>query len=92
MAPWVRFLEAYLVQALLKSPTFHAGVRQVHKRVHQLRHGVPPEEMGGTKLDIPEPEGPGLLQHFIDEVRDQAGWSASKKNLPKPPPPPPKKP
>jgi hypothetical protein len=36
---------------LLKTPGFHHAVRSVHKRVHQLRNGVPPEEMGGTKID-----------------------------------------
>ena len=43
------------VVQLLKSPLFHHGVRRVHKGVHRFRHGVPPEEMGGTKLDSLSP-------------------------------------
>jgi hypothetical protein len=26
-------------------------VRATHARVHRLKHGVPPEEMGGTKIE-----------------------------------------
>lgn len=26
-------------------------VGRVHQKVHHLKYGVPPEEMGGTKLD-----------------------------------------
>ncbi|KAJ9620972.1 hypothetical protein H2203_007559 [Taxawa tesnikishii (nom. ined.)] len=83
MAPWFAFLEAYMVQRLLRSPTFHRAVGKVHKSVHRIRHGTPPEEMGGTKLD--RPEGPGFLNHFMDEVRDQLGRPATKRQPPPPP-------
>ncbi|KAL3461315.1 hypothetical protein BJX64DRAFT_164313 [Aspergillus heterothallicus] len=33
------------------SPTFHRMVGRVHSRVQRFRHGIPPEEMGGTKLE-----------------------------------------
>ncbi|KAL9103957.1 MAG: hypothetical protein Q9163_001063 [Psora crenata] len=36
---------------LLASPTFHRGVRKVHKAIQQARHGPGLEEMGGTKID-----------------------------------------
>lgn len=75
MAPWLRFLEAYMVQALLRSPTFHRGVEKVAKRVHQVRHGKPPEEMGGMNIDR---EGPGFLEHFMDELKGQLGQAEKK--------------
>lgn len=75
MAPWLQFLEAYMVQALLRSPTFHRGVEKVAKRVHQARHGKPPEEMGGMNIDR---EGPGFLDHFMDEVKGQLGRAEKK--------------
>ncbi|KAK4612042.1 hypothetical protein CLAFUW4_13117 [Fulvia fulva] len=74
MAPWLRFLEAYMVRALLRTPAFHRGVEKVVKRVHQFRHGIPPEEMGGTKIDIDGPQGEaGFGKHFLDEVKTQIG-------------------
>lgn len=73
MAPWLRFLEAYLVQALLRSPAFHRGVEKVAKRVHQIRHGIPPEELGGTKID--QPGQPSFPKKFVDEVRTQLGYA-----------------
>lgn len=36
---------------LLASPSFHRMVGRVHQKVQHIRHGVPPEEMGGTKID-----------------------------------------
>ena len=71
MAPWLRVLEAYLVQALLRTPAFHRGVEKVVRQVHRIRHGIPPEEMGGTKLD--EPGQSGFLKHFTEEVQAQLG-------------------
>ena len=71
MAPWLRVLEVYMVQALLRSPTFHRQVEKVAKTVHRVRHGIPPEEMGGTKID--RPGQTGLFGHFLDEVKTQLG-------------------
>ena len=64
--------EAYLVQALLRTPAFHRAVEKVAKRVHQFSHGIPPEEMGGTKIDGPQGKG-GFGKHFLDEVQTQIG-------------------
>ncbi|PNS21301.1 hypothetical protein CAC42_1080 [Sphaceloma murrayae] len=36
---WLRVLEAYAVQALLRSDAFHAMVRKVHGGVQGFRHG-----------------------------------------------------
>ncbi|KAH1767275.1 hypothetical protein V6Z96_001795 [Aspergillus fumigatus] len=68
---WLRTLEVWLTARLLASPTFHRMVGRVHQKVQHLRYGVPPEEMGGTKL---EKNGPGLKQffeYFKEEIKDQ---------------------
>ncbi|KAK3698299.1 hypothetical protein LTR37_017007 [Vermiconidia calcicola] len=76
MAPWLSVLEAYLVQALLRTPAFHRGVEKVARRVHKIRHGTPPEEMGGTNIDAP---GNGsFLRHFTEEVQTQLGRQEAK--------------
>ncbi|GAB7357469.1 hypothetical protein MBLNU459_g0009t1 [Dothideomycetes sp. NU459] len=75
MAPWIAALELFLTQQLLKSPAFHRAVGKVHKNVHRLRHGVPPEEMGGTKIDSPGMQG--FMSHFVDELKGQAGRSSA---------------
>lgn len=77
MAPWLRFLEAYLVQALLRSPAFHRGVEKVAHRVHRFRHGLPPEQTGGTNIDKPGGES-GFSKHFLDEVKTQLGYAEQK--------------
>lgn len=69
--PWLRVLEAYAVQALLRSPTFHRGVEKVAKNVHRIQHGLPHEEQGGTNLDGPSRSGFG--KHFLDEMKTQLG-------------------
>ena len=76
MAPWLRFLEAYAVQLLLRTPAFHRGVEKVAKGVHRIRHGIPPEEMGGTKID--DPTKSSFLRHFSEEVQTQLGRAEAK--------------
>lgn len=76
MAPWLRFLEAYAVQQLLRTPAFHRAVEKVARQVHRIQHGIPPEELGGTKID--QPANSGLLQHFVDEVKTQLGTAERK--------------
>ncbi|KAI9929072.1 hypothetical protein ASPWEDRAFT_169091 [Aspergillus wentii DTO 134E9] len=68
---WARTFEVWLTARLLASPTFHRMVGRVHQKVQHIRHGVPPEEMGGTKLDN---NGPGLkrfFEYFREEIKDQ---------------------
>lgn len=77
MAPWIAALELFLTQQLLKSHTFHRAVGKVHKNVHRLRHGIPPEEMGGTKIDSPGMQG--FIGHFLDELKGQAGRPSTRR-------------
>ena len=71
MAPWLRVLEAYLVQLLLRTPAFHRGVEKVARQVHRVRNGIPPEEMGGTKID--QPGNSSFFKHFNEEIQTQLG-------------------
>lgn len=71
MAPWLRVLEAYLVQLLLRTPAFHRGVEKVAKQVHRVRNGIPPEELGGTKID--QPGNSSFFKHFNEEIQSQLG-------------------
>ncbi|KAK4497114.1 hypothetical protein PRZ48_011564 [Zasmidium cellare] len=73
MAPWLRFLEAYMVQALLRTPAFHRAVEKVARQVHRIRHGIPPEELGGTRID--QPGEPGFSKHFVQELKTQLGYA-----------------
>ncbi|KAK1059167.1 hypothetical protein LTR74_012855 [Friedmanniomyces endolithicus] len=78
MAPWLRVLESFLVEQLLRTPAFHRAVEKVAKNVHRVRHGIPPEELGGTRIDTPNSQNNGFLGHFLDEVRTQLGSAESK--------------
>jgi hypothetical protein len=49
----------------------------VHKKVHELRYGKDPAEMGGTKIDNPDEKG--FMGHFIDELKEQAKGTHTKK-------------
>ncbi|WPH04152.1 Hypothetical protein R9X50_00703800 [Acrodontium crateriforme] len=69
MSPWLRVLEAWAVQQLLRTPGFHRAVEKVARGVHRMQHGIPPDEMGGTKIDRPGQSG--FLSHFADEVTAQ---------------------
>ena len=60
-----------MVQLLLRTPAFHRAVEKVARGVHRVRHGIPPEEMGGTKID--QPSNGSFLKHFTEEVQTQVG-------------------
>ncbi|KAH8661470.1 hypothetical protein BGZ60DRAFT_413256 [Tricladium varicosporioides] len=77
---WLRVLEAWLVARLLASPTFHRGVRRVHKKVHEIRHGKDPSEMGGTAIDDPAGkfDGKKFLTAYKEELKEQF-WGAKNK-------------
>ena len=60
-----------MVQLLLRTPAFHRGVEKVARGVHRIRHGIPPEETGGTKID--QPGNGSFLKHFTEEIQSQVG-------------------
>lgn len=61
---------------MLRTPAFHRAVEKVAKGVHRVRHGTPPEELGGTKID--KPGDSGFLGHFVEEVKTQLGQAEGK--------------
>ncbi|KXT11963.1 hypothetical protein AC579_7679 [Pseudocercospora musae] len=71
MALLLRLAEAWAVQQLLRTPAFHRAVEKVARQVHRVRHGTPPEELGGTNLD--DPNLPSFIRHFADELKTQLG-------------------
>lgn len=65
-------LERKLVDTLLRSPAFHRSVQKVHKQIHQLQHGKPPDYYGGTNLEEPAQQGGGvkhLAKLFWEELK-----------------------
>lgn len=73
MAPWLALLESFLVQQLLRTPGFHRGVEKVARQVHRVRHGIHPDDMGGTKIDTPGGSSSEFRKHFLDEIKGQLG-------------------
>ncbi|KAK2809880.1 hypothetical protein FQN50_003521 [Emmonsiellopsis sp. PD_5] len=70
---WLQALELWLTVRLLRSPTFHKGVRQVHKKIQEIRYGKLPEDMGGTNIDKPDLGGmKRYLELFREELKNQA--------------------
>ena len=45
-------------------------MRQVHRKVHELRHGPIEGSGGGTQIDRP-PGSPSFVKHFVDELKEQ---------------------
>ncbi|KAI9858626.1 MAG: hypothetical protein M1824_004207 [Vezdaea acicularis] len=77
---WLRVFEVWLTSRLLASPTFHRAVQSLHKRVHQLRHGKDPSEMGGTNIEESGPSGSkDVFQYFVEELKDQFRGGPPKK-------------
>ncbi|OJJ51621.1 hypothetical protein ASPZODRAFT_127731 [Penicilliopsis zonata CBS 506.65] len=65
----IRALEVWLINRLLASPIFHRMVGRVHQQVQRLKHGIPPEEMGGTKLERQGPDVKRFIKLFKEEVQ-----------------------
>jgi len=75
---WLRVFEVWLTARLLSSPSFHRAVGRVHKKVHELRHGKDPAEMGGTNIDKPESDPSRFFQYYLEELKEQFRGSSRK--------------
>lgn len=67
-------MQRKLVEALLRNPAFTRGVQEVHKRVHTLQHGKPPQYHSPTQLEGPEASNPNggvgrLVKLFWEELK-----------------------
>ncbi|KAL2268078.1 hypothetical protein VTJ83DRAFT_2924 [Remersonia thermophila] len=84
---WAVYLrcEDLIVAQILRSPSFHRGVRRIHRTVEDLRHGRDPREplRQGEATAEPNRAG-GFFKHFIEELKNQA------RGKPTDPPPPPR--
>ncbi|KAL2145399.1 hypothetical protein VTI28DRAFT_7326 [Corynascus sepedonium] len=95
MAPWGRILwavylrvEDLIVAQILRSPTFHRGVRRVHRTVEDIRHGRDPNDPLRQGEATAEPnQSTNFFKYFIEELRNQARGKPTEP----PPPSPPKK-
>ncbi|KAL1999141.1 hypothetical protein VTN02DRAFT_4993 [Thermoascus thermophilus] len=67
----LRSFEIWLTGRLLASPAFHRMVGRVHRKVQHIKHGIPPEEMGGTNLDQTGPGIKKFWEYFKEEFKDQ---------------------
>ncbi|KXJ90035.1 hypothetical protein Micbo1qcDRAFT_73527 [Microdochium bolleyi] len=94
MAPWNLILrmvvaaEDYIVAQILRSPAFHRGVRSIHDRVNEHRHGRNPHEPlrpGEASRDPDQQSASGFFGHFVDELRNQARGRPSGPDGPSPP-------
>ncbi|KAK4096475.1 hypothetical protein N658DRAFT_436050 [Parathielavia hyrcaniae] len=80
MAPWARIFWAYwltiedkFVDQLLRSSTFHHGVRRIHRTVQDIRYGRNPHEPLRQGEATAEPNNKqSFLKYFIEELRNQA--------------------
>ncbi|KAJ1326126.1 MIOREX complex component 7 [Microdochium nivale] len=95
MAPWNLILrmvvaaEDYIVAQILRSPGFHRGVRSIHDRVNEHRHGRNPHDPlrpGEASRDPDQQPSNGFFGHFVEELRNQArGRPSSGSHGPTPP-------
>ncbi|RYP65779.1 hypothetical protein DL771_008144 [Monosporascus sp. 5C6A] len=76
-----------IVDKLLRSPTFHRGVRRIHRNIEDYKYGRDPHDplRPGEATRDPNAGTSGFMNHFIDELRSQLRGTPTN-----PPPPPPK--
>ncbi|KAI1462933.1 uncharacterized protein F4812DRAFT_293821 [Daldinia caldariorum] len=73
-ASWVFVLEDYIVEKLLRSPTFQRGVRRVHQTVVDIKYGRDPSEPlreGEATRHPTNSRLKGFMSHFAEELRNQ---------------------
>ncbi|KAK0724304.1 hypothetical protein B0H67DRAFT_479526, partial [Lasiosphaeris hirsuta] len=72
---------------ILRLPSFHRGVRRIHRTVEDIRYGrdpLDPLRPGEATADPHKVQPESFFRHFVDELRNQI------RGTPKNPPPPPK--
>lgn len=76
-------MEDVFVQRLLRSPTFHHGVRAIHRRVQDARYGRDPSEPLRRGEATQEPGQSSFFKHFVEELKLQAQGKETKIKGPK---------
>ncbi|RAL01630.1 uncharacterized protein BO80DRAFT_444325 [Aspergillus ibericus CBS 121593] len=74
----LRPLEDWLTSQLLASRSFHKMVGSIHRTVHQIKNGVPPEPRH-TETEEPGPRGDSFFEYFKEEIKDQMRGKPPKK-------------
>ena len=82
---------------LLRSPTFHAGVRRIHRTLHERKHGRDPNEPlrpgeATTEQPLRRPghrsdshdSKPGFFKYFVEEMRNQLRGTPTEDIHPRP--------
>ena len=72
-----------LTEQLLRSPTFHHGVRAIHRRVQDVRHGRDPNEPLRHGEATQHPDQGGFFKYFVEELKMQAQGKETKLKGPK---------
>ncbi|KAK7941597.1 uncharacterized protein PG986_013984 [Apiospora aurea] len=71
---WNWVTAAFTVPVLLRSPSFHAGVRRVHRVLDQRQNGPPPDEplRPGEATEEQGVRRGGFIKYFFEEMGNQA--------------------
>lgn len=75
-------IERRLIETLLRSPSFHNGVRRIHRVIQDVRYGRNPDEPlrpGEATEDPQKTKLETFFKHFIEEIRNQARGDPPKK-------------
>ncbi|KAK4177157.1 hypothetical protein QBC36DRAFT_345672 [Triangularia setosa] len=95
---WARILwqvylrvEDHIVARILQSPSFHHGVRRIHRRVEDFRYGRNPHEplrQGEASADPREgnEQARTFFKYFMDELKNQAKGKPTDVTSPPAPP------
>ncbi|EGC40761.1 hypothetical protein HCEG_00123 [Histoplasma capsulatum var. duboisii H88] len=59
--------------SFIRFGSLQGTVRQVHKKVQEIRYGKSPEDMGGTYIDKPEGSFKRFFELFREELKNQTG-------------------
>ncbi|KAK8087585.1 hypothetical protein PG997_002546 [Apiospora hydei] len=71
---WNWVTAAFTVPVLLRSPSFHAGVRRVHRVLDQRQNGPHPDEplRPGEATEEQGVQRGGFMKYFFEEMGNQA--------------------
>ncbi|KAK8043899.1 hypothetical protein PG994_012737 [Apiospora phragmitis] len=71
---WNWVTAAFSVPVLLRSPSFHAGVRRVHRILDERQNGPHPDEplRPGEATEEQGVQRGGFIKYFVEELGNQA--------------------
>lgn len=71
--------EDRIIETILRRPGFHRFVGKIQRYVDEKQNGRHPDQPlhPGEATELP-PSGPGFLEHFVGELKNQAKGNPSK--------------